>query len=223
MNAAERQSSCWRRNSLDVEGYSCPTRRRDSLSAKGGRTCWSTGFCVVGLGVGAFGGYFQNGAGSRARVSDSFQPRRLNAQTTSGDVQSRAGVASYCERPERRSVELSVLLRLDRAISCADTTAATLSRDATMHVLWSHSAVHRWCCIESEGTEEECSRKEDRSRQKLPGAIALWGTGLSIGDLTHPHPPEFSAKRDLPVEVHRSMSPPAGERGTVACHVSLAQ
>lgn len=205
MNAAAQQSSRWRPDALDAEGYSCPTRRRDSLQSEGGRICLPTGFCVAGLGVGAFGGYFQNGAGSRARVSVSFQPRRLNAQTTSGDVQSRAGVASDCQRSERISSELSVLLRLNRAIAGADSTAATLSRDTTMHVLWSCSAVHRWCCIETEGTGVECSRKERSLPAELAGGDCVVGYRAQHRRLHAPAPAQILGERDPPVEVHGSM------------------
>ena len=175
MNAAARMPSRWRRDALVGEGYSSPTGRRDPLLGDVGKIRRSRAFCVAGLGVGAFGGYFPREAGSQAQFSDSFQLRRLNAQTTSGDVQSGAGVAPYCKRSERSALELPLLLWLDRALPGPHTPAAPFSRDAAVHIVWSHCEVYRRRCITKRPRKSNGLAWMDRSRQDLPGAIALWG------------------------------------------------
>lgn len=179
MNAAARQPSRWRWDALYDTGYSCPTGRRGPLLCEGVCTRLSRAFSVVGLGVGAFGGYFSREAGSHKRRSVSFQPRRLNAQTTSGDVQSGAGVAPYCKRPERCSAELSVMLGLDRAIAGPYTATTALACHTEVYVLRARCQVYRGRCITTRGTPAGALAWKRRSRQNLPGAIALWGPASS--------------------------------------------
>jgi hypothetical protein len=179
MNAAARQPSRWHWDTLDDTGYSCPTGRRGPLRDEGVGIRWLWAFSVAGLGVGAFGGYFSREAGSHERRSVSFQPGRLNAQTTSGDVQSGAGVAPYCKRSERCSTELPVMLGVDRAISGPYTAAPSLARHLEMHVVWESGEVYRRRCIATECTPAGALAWIRRSRQDLPGAIALWGPASS--------------------------------------------
>jgi hypothetical protein len=185
MNAAARQPLRWCRDALRAHGYPSPTGRRSPFLGTGSFGQWTRAFCVAGLGVGAFGGYFPRGAGSHARSSVSFQPRRLNAQTTSSDVQSGAGVASYRKRSERLSTQLPVMLGVDRAIARAYAAATSVSRHAQVYVLRAGGAVYSRRCITT--NDQEHSAGVPLHEIVAPGKICRGR--LRCGDQPHRRPP----------------------------------
>jgi hypothetical protein len=229
MNAAASKNSIPRWEALKVAGYP----RRINLSHArvgevGGRRSPSA-FFVVGLGVGAFGGYFQRETCSRARVSVSFQLRRLNAQATSGDVQSRTGTSSYCERSKRRSFELPVLFGFDRAVARIDAAPAAFACNVAMHVLRPSGAIHRWRRVTTGGAYSDSLFLKNiapgmtcRGRLRCGGLIG--GVPRSSA---YPHPAGDSTD-ELPAAVQSSTTPPAGEHeeqlhGTYHRHREMVQ
>ena len=175
-------------------------------------------FCIVGLGVASFGGYFSPGAGHAKYGRFSHHLRRFHAQAPSGDVQPSAGFASHCERPERLAAELSVVFRSDRTIASGFSAAAAIPRHVTLHFMRAHRTIHSWRRLTklAESRQRAAIREaHHRSRSSAPGAISLWRTGRSGCLLRRSAPtrPQWSraasAVRVLP-------SAPAGGRGKVA-------
>ena len=97
----------------------------------------------VGIGFACIDGYFYIKRHYSASASDSFQPRSLNAQTTSGDLQPGAGTASHRERPNRLASELPVLRRHHRERTESFSAATAIACNAEMHSVWANSPVHR--------------------------------------------------------------------------------
>jgi hypothetical protein len=175
-------------------------------------------FCIVGLGVASFGGYFLSGAGHAEYGRFSHHLRRFHAQAPSGDVQPSAGFASHCERPEWLAAQLSVVFRTHRTIASRISSAAAIPRHVTLHIMRAHRTIHSWRRLTklAEPRLRAAFREEHhRSRGSAPGAISLWSTGRSGCSLRRSAPTRsqwsraVSAVRVLP-------SAPAGGRGIVA-------
>jgi hypothetical protein len=111
----------------------------------------------VGFGFAQIDGYFSVRRYDSASASDSFQPRSLNAQTTSGDLQSGAGTAPHRERSNGLAPELSVLRWEDRARTQSISATAPFARHAEVQRVRTYRQVHRG------------SRLTDRSTRKSVG------------------------------------------------------
>lgn len=111
----------------------------------------------VGFGFAQIDGYFSARRYDSASASDSFQPRSLNAQTTSGDLQSGAGTAPHRERSYGLAPELSVLRREDRARTQSVSAPAALPRDAQMQRVRTHCPVYRGSRLTDRSTRRSVS------------------------------------------------------------------
>lgn len=114
----------------------------------------------VGIGFARLDGYFSIRHQDSASASDSFQPRSLNAQTTSGDLQPGAGTTSHRERPNWLSLELPVLFRKDRERTDPFSASSAFARHAQMHGVRSHSPLYRGSSIRgsfTRGSDRTCS------------------------------------------------------------------
>lgn len=152
MNAAAIQQPYRRRALLSDAGYSW---RFAPMDPELRTACCGRGqsvFCVAGIGVGDFGGYYYWETCPGARVGVSFHLRRANAQATSGDVQSRTSLAPHSERSEWLTAELPVVFGVDRAVARADATATAFARHSSLHGMRSSGTVHRGCGITTEAT-----------------------------------------------------------------------
>jgi len=140
-------------------------------------------FCIVGLGVASFGGYFSPGAGHAKHGRFSHHLRRFHAQAPSGDVQPSAGFASHCERPERLAAQLSVLFRTYRTIASGIPSAAAIPRHVTLYIMRAHRTIHRGCRLTTlagsrpraavpEELHRSRGRHRGRSRCGVPAALA---------------------------------------------------
>jgi hypothetical protein len=131
---------------------------------------WRQPLYVAGLGVAAFGGYFPGEADLGAQVGDSTRLWRSHAQTSSGNVQPRTSSPPHRQRPKRRSTQLSILFRVDRAIPGADSAAPSIACHAALHVLRPCRAVHRRRRLTTEQPKPHViESKNDRSRCSCRG------------------------------------------------------
>jgi hypothetical protein len=129
----------------DHEFYSRPraasryTRLSKSLRVRGvspfGPTTWSSGIWWLVL----------HHPAPQTGGSVGFQFGGLNAQASSGDVQSSAGAAPDRERPHWISPQLPLLLGEHRAITLVDAAGTAFSRHASLHAVRPRGAVHRGC------------------------------------------------------------------------------
>jgi hypothetical protein len=97
----------------------------------------------TGFGFEKIDGYFSVRRDDTATISDSFQPRRSHAQTTSGDVQPGPGVAPDRDRSNGFTPELSFLwIGADRARTHVRAATAQITRHTHLFFVWSHRAVY---------------------------------------------------------------------------------
>lgn len=129
----------------------------------------------VALGFARIDGYFSARRYDSASACDSFQPRSLNAQTTSGDLQSGAGTASHRERSYGIAPELSVLRWEDRTRAQSGSAPAALPRDAQMQRVRTHRQVYRG------------SRVTDRSARRSASQCSCTRSALECTSILFSH------------------------------------
>jgi hypothetical protein len=97
----------------------------------------------AGLGFGKIDGYFSVRRDDAVTTSDSFQPRRSHAQTTSGDVQPGPGPAPDRDRSNGFSLELPLVrIRIDRSRTHVRAPATEIARHADVFFVWSDGPLY---------------------------------------------------------------------------------